>query len=170
MTESPIQRTTFARWLHHADQHLALDALGELSAAIRGDRGEPNPADLDELRCYLTSVGASADTHLAAAWAWSTFLAEQQSDFTGEVAAFAEWQEAGQPPLELSLADLLAELEFEGGPAAEESARRLLCDLAPWLAGTHGLSVRVQNGRVRLDGRSADRLSPESRYNPEARR
>lgn len=139
MNEPPVQRTTFARWLHHVDQHLALDTLGELSAAIRGDRRDPNP----------------------------------RRPRRAAVVPRQRWRVSRHAPRSIrvvGLLDLLAELDYEDGPAAEEAARQLLCDLGPWFIGTHAMLVRVEHGTVTLDYGGAARLAADPRYNAEAGR
>lgn len=162
------ERAPFAAWLY-AD-HGKRDPISELAAAIRDDANEPDPADLDELRCYLVSVGASAETHRAAVEAWAVYQAEQHADFARAVAEYAEqWQERDDDPITLPIAGLLAELEYDDDAATVEAARRLLCDLAPWLVGAHQTIVRVEDGTATLDYGGAARLTADPRYNLEAR-
>jgi hypothetical protein len=155
--------TSFSAWVR--TEHLALDPIGQLAAAMRGDRNDPDPFDMDELRCYLVSVGASDDMHRVAAEAWSCFQAEQHLQFARAVAEYAEqWQEDVEP-ITLTLEDLLAELGHEDADSGVvEHARVLLCDLAPWLVMTYATLVRVERGTMTLDYGGAARLAAASRY------
>lgn len=160
------ERTPFAAWLY-GDDNDKRDPIGELAAAMRDDPDEPNPADLDELRAFLVTVGASAETHRAAFEAWAVFQAEQHHDFARAIAEYAEqWQEQDDEPITLPIAGLLAELEYDDDAATVEAARRLLCDLASWFVGAHAMLVRVEDGTATLDYGGAARLAAGPRYNP----
>lgn len=155
--------TPFKAWLHEPDQHGARDPIGELARAMHADPLKPNPGDLDELRSYLTSVGASPDTHRIAVEAWACFQAERHSRFGREVAEYAEQWHDGEP-FALSIADLLDELDYESDRASVQTARDRLIALGPWFIGKHDTTVRVELGTVTLDYGAAARLERSPLY------
>ena len=158
------EATPFARWLDNPQQRFARNPVGDLGVALHDDPLEPNPADLDELRCYLVSVGACAETQRGAAEAWALYQCTRHGELARSVAEYAEqWSEDGEP-ITMPVAELLEELEYEVDDAAVEAARRLLCDLAPWLIMAHSTTVRVEAGMVTLDYGAAERLPRAPRY------
>ncbi len=57
--QTPTTRPPFGRWLQtRPDRHNWTD---QLSAAARSDRGFPQSADVDAVRRYLTTKGATSE-------------------------------------------------------------------------------------------------------------
>lgn len=143
-------RSPFMAWIYN--QHLRPDAIGQLAAALRGDREEPNAADGLELAAYLTGRGASDAIRAVSADAWAYFQAEQYANFAVEVADYAaQWGDDPECTLELTVAELLEDLGHDAEPPPVRAARALLIDLAPWLllSGSN-VSVRVEGDLIQL--------------------
>lgn len=159
-------RTPFADWL--IAQHLRDDEIGALAASMRGDIDDPNPADLDELRCYLVQANATADRHVAATAAWSAFLAEQHDDFALELAVCAERLHRAHDlnpgdAVWMPIAELLDAIGYASDATAAAEARAVLLGLAPDLLLTD-TRVRVEGERVMLAHDTAAAMTCLPRY------
>lgn len=143
-------RSAFMTWLY--DQHTRDDAIGSLAAQLRGDPEEPNPTDGTELAGYLAGRGASETVRIVAADAWAVYLATvRYPDLAVAVIDYAQtWGSDPDCRLELTVDELLDDLDYESDVVTRAELTTLLVEAAPVFLAVENVAVRAEGNVVQL--------------------